>query len=361
MADADILEYKCPCCGGAIAFDTSTQKMKCPYCDTEFDLETLKSYDAELSKEKPAAESAAWDTGAQETLSEGVTGYVCNSCGAEIVGDANTAATNCPYCGNPVVLKQNFSGMLRPEAVIPFKLDKKAAKEALLRHYKGKKLLPRQFRDANHLDEIKGVYVPFWLCGCGVDVDARYLGERVRAWSDSSYNYTETSYYLVTRTGSVAFDNVPVDGSKKMPDDMMESLEPFDCAELKDFQTAYLAGFLADRYDVGAEESAARANERIRTSAEAAFAGTVKGYSVLTPDGGVFRFTDPKARYALLPVWLLNTTWNGKPYSFAMNGQTGKFVGNLPIDKKLLWMWMGIYTAAIGGGLFLIDLLIHLL
>ena len=43
----DILEYKCPCCGGAIAFDSRIQKMKCPYCDTEFDMETLRQFDEE--------------------------------------------------------------------------------------------------------------------------------------------------------------------------------------------------------------------------------------------------------------------------------------------------------------------------
>jgi len=360
MADTDIIEYKCPCCGGAIAFDTSTQKMKCPYCDTSFDLETLKSYDAQLSKEKEKS-GAEWDTGAQETMTDGVTGYVCKSCGAEIVGDANTAATTCPYCGNPVVLKENFTGMLRPEAVIPFRLDKKAAKEALLRHYKGKKLLPKVFSNQNHIDEIKGVYVPFWLCGCGVAADVRFKGEKVRTWSDSSYNYTETSYFMVTRSGTVAYDNVPVDGSQKMADDLMESLEPFDYAELKDFQTAYLAGFLADRYDVSAEDSAARANERIRNSAAAAFAGTVRGYAVLTPDGGTYDLSDAKARYALLPVWLLNTTWQGKKYTFAMNGETGKIVGDLPVDKGLWWKWFGIYAGAAGAAVFALQLLVHLL
>jgi len=53
------------------------------------------------------------------------------------------------------------------------------------------------------------------------------------------------------------------------------------------------------------------------------------------------------AKYALYPVWLLNTSWNGKKYTFAMNGQTGKLVGDLPMDKGAFWRWFaGLFAAA---------------
>ena len=125
-------EYKCPCCGGAIAFDSTLQKMKCPFCDTEFEMEALASYDAELQSEKN--DDMEWETAAggdwQEGETDGLRSYVCKSCGGEIVGDANLAATACPFCGNPVVMMGQFSGALKPDLVIPFKLDKKAAKAA---------------------------------------------------------------------------------------------------------------------------------------------------------------------------------------------------------------------------------------
>ena len=122
-------EYKCPCCGGAIAFDSGIQKMKCPYCDTEFDMETLASYDDGLNGKQ---DNMNWETSAggewQEGETDGLRSYVCKSCGGEIVGDENTAATACPFCGNPVVMMGQLSGELKPDFVIPFKLDKKAAK-----------------------------------------------------------------------------------------------------------------------------------------------------------------------------------------------------------------------------------------
>ena len=360
---AVLQEYKCPCCGGAIAFDSSLQKMKCPYCDTEFEMETLAGYDNEL-KNQPQ-EDMSWDTLAgnewQDDEATGLLTYVCKSCGGEIVGDETTAATSCPYCDNPVVMMGQFSGSLKPDYIIPFKVDKKAAKAALKQHYNDKKLLPKVFKDENHLDEIKGIYVPFWLFDADAEANVRYIATRVRAWSDRNYNYTETRYFALSRGGNIGFEKVPVDGSTKMPDDLMESIEPFYFNDAVDFQTAYLAGYLADKYDVDSAQSIDRANQRIKQSTESAFASTAQGYTTLTPEFTSVRLQNGKAKYALYPVWLLNTTWNGQKYTFAMNGQTGKFVGDLPLDKGAYKKWLFALTGVIGAVLFAASYLLWLL
>lgn len=345
---AELQEYKCPCCGGAIGFDSGIQKMKCPFCDTEFEMEALKGYDEDLKMDQE--DNMNWNsTPGQEWTEDEETGlrsYVCKSCGGEIVGDENLAATECPYCGNPVVMMNQFSGMLKPDMVIPFKLDKKAAKAKLLEHYKGKKLLPKSFVTDNHLEEIKGLYVPFWLFDAQADGTVRYKATNVTHWSDSDYDYTKTSYYSVVRGGDVSFVHIPIDGSEKMADDLMESVEPFNFDEACDFQTAYLAGYMADKYDVSAEDSIERANKRIKTSTEEAFASTVTGYDSVVPENSSINLTNGETKYALYPIWLLNSKFEGKTYTFAMNGQTGKFVGDLPIDKgrknMYFFKWFGI-------------------
>ena len=359
---SELFEYKCPCCGGAISFDSTVQRMKCPYCDTEFDVEALKKYDEELQKETEEDGGMEWKTKAggqwQEGEADGVHVYVCQSCGGEIVCDETTAAARCPYCDNPVVMKGQFSDDLKPDYVIPFKLDKNAAKQGFLNHLKGKKLLPKVFRDENHIDEIKGVYVPFWLFDADADADIRYKATRVKHWSDSDYTYTKTSYYAVYRGGRIGFQRVPVDGSSKMADELMESLEPYDFRDAVDFQTAYLAGYLADRYDVTEEQSVERANQRIRKSTEQAFASTVKGYATVVPEHTSIRLDNSRAKYALYPVWILNTTWKGNKYVFAMNGQTGKFVGNLPLDKSAYAKWAAGLTAIFTAAAFAVNWLI---
>ena len=154
---------------------------------------------------------------------------------------------------------------------------------------------------------------------------------------------------------------MPVDGSTKMDDALMESIEPYDFTGAVDFQTAYLAGFLADKYDVDSEQSIERANERIKKSTENAFASTVQGYSTVIPESTSIRLQNGKAKYALYPVWLLNTTWNGQRYTFAMNGQTGKFVGDLPLDKGAYRKWLFGLTSLIGAAVFAVSYLLWLL
>ena len=348
---AKMQEFKCPCCGGAIHFDSTIQKMKCPFCDTEFEMEALQGYDEALNQEQ--ADKMVWDTNAGEEWGEGETDglhtYQCQSCGGEIVGDESMAASACPYCGNPIVVTGQFQGALKPDYVIPFKLDKKAAKAGLLRHLRGKRLLPKVFKDQNHIDEIKGVYVPFWLFDTDADADIRYRATKVRSWSDKNYNYTETKFFMVNRSGSIGFTRVPVDGSTKMEDDLMESIEPFAMQDAIPFQTAYLAGYVADKYDVSAEDSIERANKRIRRSTEETFQQTVTGYDSVKVDNSSIQLHGGKAKYALFPVWLLSTSWRGENYLFAMNGQTGKFVGDLPVDKGAARKWMLGLTAALSA------------
>lgn len=357
---SDLFDYKCPSCGGAMEFDSKSQKMKCPYCDTEIAVEDMKSRDEELNGNQADTEanwsqpSNQWDDGETDNMSV----FVCNSCGGEIVGDENTAATSCPYCGNPVVMKERFKGQLKPDYVIPFKLDKKQAMEKYKQHIKGKFLLPKLFKSQNHIDEIKGVYVPFWLYDSNVKANATFLAENIRRWHDSNYDYTETSYFSVYREGTMSFANIPCDGSSRMDDDLMESIEPFDFSQAVPFKTAYLAGYLADKYDVDEKENEPRANKRILESTIDVLRDTFKGRftvvhnpvdkSINIPNDVINQgFAGPGAnmsvlsgniKYVLYPVWMLTSTYKGEKYTFAMNGQTGKFVGNLPTDKKKKWL-----------------------
>lgn len=351
-------EYKCPSCGGTVEFDSSTQKMKCPYCDSEFDIEALKQNEQSLGESEMQwnISSDEWKSGETGSLRS----YSCESCGAEILADETTGATTCPYCGNNVVMKDRFSGGLRPDFIIPFKLDKKAAKEGLMKHLTGKRLLPKVFKSQNHIDEIKGIYVPFWLFDADADASIKYDATTVRVWSDGDYEYTETNHYALHRAGSLGFEKIPVDSSSKIDNTLTEAIEPFNFNDLKPFEAAYLAGYLADKYDVKSDDCIVRANERIKSSAEEAFRKTATGYTSVTAKESYVDLRNGSAKYALLPVWVLNTTWQGKKYVFAMNGQTGKFIGDLPVDKGAAAKWTLGLTAAIGAASYGIAWLLWL-
>lgn len=360
---SDLLEYKCPCCGGALEFNSSIQKMKCPYCDTEFEVDAVRQFNEETAQQEP--DDLNWDTGSAQSWTDDELGsmrlYICNSCGGEILADENTGASACPFCGNPVVMSHNFSGNLKPDLIIPFRLDKKAAKEGLSKHLHGKWLLPKVFKQENHIDEIKGIYIPFWLFDTDASAHIRYHATKTRFWSDRKYDYTETRHYSVFRSGNIGFNQIPVDASVKIDNNLTESLEPYNTKEAVDFQTPYLAGYLADRYDVSAQECAQRANQRVKNAAEQAFRATVTHYDTVIPEATHIQLREGKTHYALFPVWLFSTTWKGKHYLFGMNGQTGKFVGDLPMDKGLFAKWLLGFTAAFSVLSYAAAWLIHIL
>ena len=347
----------CPACKTELTPDPNAKEAECPGCGAEFEVEALMAYAARKAEVKQ--DNMTWNTQAggqwQQGETDGLRVYSCKQCGGEIVADETTGATHCPYCGNPVVLSGHFAGALKPDLVIPFKVDKKAAIAALQNHYKGKRLLPKVFKDQNHIEEVKGLYVPVWLFDTDADAYVEYEATKTRTWHDSNYNYTETSHYAVIRGGGIGFENVPVDGSTKMDDTLMESIEPFDISGAVPFQAAYLPGYLADKYDVDAEASIGRANERIKHSTEDAFHATVVGYDTVTAMESSISLENGRARYALYPVWILNTQWNGRKFTFAINGQTGKIAGDLPMDKGLFWKYLLAVSGAVTAAAFAVS------
>lgn len=324
---SEIIQHKCPSCGGPLEFDAKSQKAKCPYCDSEFDATTFENVTAE-EKNVESVEMDNWSEDELEQLSQ----YNCESCGGNIYSDADTAATTCPYCNSPVILAGRLSGALKPNVVIPFKKTKEDAINGLNEHIKGKFLLKRSFKESNAIDEIKGIYVPFWLYDADVDAAVHYEGVIIHRWSTGDADYIQKEHYAVYRAGNMKFNHVPVDGSSKINKTLMESVEPYDYGTTVDFNAGYLSGYLADKYDVDKDAAYPRAKERITNGAVEELKSTISGYDELYPVDKNIDVEPTDVKYALYPLWLLSTSCEGKSFQFAMNGQTGKMVGNLPID-----------------------------
>lgn len=346
-----IKSYKCPCCGAPLVFSADTQGLSCESCGAELEIEALKQLD---EAERGGMNSSRYDWDKYEPRDFGgdsvdISSYSCPSCGAEVTGDESMGSTVCPYCGNSTIVKEQFAGGLKPDYIIPFSIDKKKAMAAFEAACQKAPFLPNEFKDKKKIQQMTGVYVPFWMFDCDCDAEIWYNAHRVHIWEDSRYRYTKTDFYKVVRAGSLGFANIPVDGSIKADDAYMEAVEPFDYSAAVDFDTAYLSGYLADRYDVTAEESIDRANERVKNSTERAFGDTVNGYASVVTERSNVSFSNGKIRYALLPVWMLNIKYKGENYKYAINGQTGKAAGIYPVDKGKQWRFFGIaYAVGLG-------------
>lgn len=341
--ESKVIEYKCPCCGAGLLFRGDSQQLTCEYCDNSFDLETVRAFNASESQE--TSEEFQWDQEPSERWSDAeesrLNVFICPSCGGEIMTEETTAASFCPYCDNPTIMPGRLSGGLKPDAIIPFRMSKEDAKEAFRKLCKGKPLLPGMFTQEQRIEKITGIYVPFWLYDCCGNFDGDYNATRIHTWADANYNYTRTEHFLLKRGARADFQGIPMDGSSKMDNTLMESIEPFDYSQLQNFDMAFLSGYLADKYDVPSDQGKQRVKERVENALDAQLQSSFLGYSTVVPTSRQLKIDHSKARYALMPVWIFNTRYRGKLYTFAMNGQTGRMTGSFPISPQKCAIWFG--------------------
>jgi len=325
------LEYKCPNCSAPLSFDPGQQRVACPNCGTVFENDALNAIAQD-------AKGGGFDWGdfkssfdCSERLNTKV--YQCQGCSALIEADENTAATKCPYCDSNVVLQDRIEGGLKPNAIIPFKKTKEEVPGLVADFYKNKKLLPNNFFGENVSEKVQGVYVPFWLFDANVIGQISMNSSRTSVHRQGDYQVSVTEHFRHERGGDMNFYKVPVDASTKFDDDLMDSIEPYNYSDLTEFSSSYLTGFLADRFDSDPEKEIPRAQDRMVNSAVSALESTVKGYGPCSLVSANMNVRRADVKYVFLPVYLFNCNYMGKLYRYAVNGQTGKVVGELPIDK----------------------------
>lgn len=345
--------YKCPNCASPLIYGGG--KMKCPACASEFEVEEIEARyasqtNADVDFDLPTQGYAAADVAQLQA-------YNCKTCGAELITESTTTATECPYCGSPTILPDRIDGGIRPELVVPFVITKEQAQEMFYGYFKGKALLPNIFKKDNQIAEMRKLFVPYWLFDCEAHGSVVYDAEKESSYTEGDEEVTEVEHYTVRRGGSMSFENIPVDGSVKMDDKITESLEPYDLTKAVAFTPAVLSGAMADHADVDADACEARAVNRATGSFKSALADTIDGYTSLSEKSSSVHVAGSKVTPVLLPVWLITTVKDGKTYTFAINGQTGRLTCNVPTAKGKAFLWGAVSFAGVLG---LTALILHL-
>ena len=348
--------YKCPNCASPLTYAGASGKMICAACDSQFDQEVIDALNAPedsgvVDFVTPTEKYSASDAAQMQS-------YHCKSCGAELVTEGTTTATECPYCGSPTILPDRIDGGIRPELVVPFVITKEQAQKTFEEYFKGKKLLPNIFKKDNHIAEMRKLYVPYWLFDCDAEGDVVYDAEKKHTNRDGEWEVTTTEHYIVRRAGSMHFENIPVDGSVKMDDKITESLEPYDLTKAVPFQPTVLSGAMADHADVDAEACEKRAVERVEKSVINSLRNTVSGFDSVSERRKSISSTGGKVSPVLMPVWLITTKKEDKVYTFAINGQTGKLTCDVPTDKGKAFLWgAGAFAGVFGLGALALHLM----
>jgi len=351
-------QLHCPYCNADLKFSPQSQNFTCEYCRSEFTEEQLKEFQQNLDDIPENDELTQDDINRQTEFEEENKLYSCPSCGAEIVSDANTAASFCYYCHNPVILKGRVEGKFAPAKVLPFSIDHDKAVDTFKTWAKSKIFIPRDLISNSQIEKMTGLYVPFWVANAATSTHVEATGTNYRHWTSGDYRYTERSTYKIERDLSVQYTGVPGDGSQKIEDALMEAIEPFDYTQAKPFEMAYLSGFFADKYDVEKEKMFPRIKERMFNNNRDIVNATIH-YQSVSGKRENNKIEKLSWQYMLLPVWFMTFNYKGKTWEYAINGQSGKIAGELPISMPKL-LFASILSATLAavaaffiGGFFL--------
>ncbi|MFV0559866.1 MAG: TFIIB-type zinc ribbon-containing protein [Enterococcus sp.] len=385
----DVLTHKCPNCGGALTFDPKDQKFHCPYCLSIFTEEEVTLYEEQQRKARmddtleqtttesnegpDSTEQESMDSSEEEqvdqttqsetTKEDALELFLCPSCGAEIATDATTAATYCYYCHNPVVLSGRLSGDFLPEKVLPFAIEKEEAVEKFLAWTKKKRFIPKAFFSKEQIDTLTGVYFPYWSVDAELSGELDATGTRLRVWRVGDIEYTETKQFAVKRKGNLSFKELVKNAlSKNTQQKMVESVQPFPIQQAVDFKSQYLSGFQAEKRDIEFIDLREPVVKELKEYSQNMLQQTATGYTTLTNVRSQISLDSEAEHYMLLPVWLVtyrSHESSKKIYYYAMNGQTGRTSGVLPVSYKRLGLaTAGIVAALLGvfllGGYFLL-------
>ena len=347
-----ITNYKCIGCSAPIAFNPKVGGFKCEYCGrtcTEQELQDFVAKTEEKWAEKHAHETH--DDGTE------VRQYHCPNCGAEVVCGDTTTASFCYYCHSPVIIESRLQGDFRPDKIIPFQIDQKQAVAKFAEWIAGKKLLPSDFTVENQKHNIVGMYLPYWDIDIDAEIDYHAVGliEHRRVRGDREEITTER--YAIDRGGSMHFPAIRALSFDKIDQNLINAINPFHFDGETAFNTGYLSGFQSERHTLSRETAEKNALIQAQNYGRSQLRASAECEQVIDEqDKSEYRVAG--VAYTLLPVYILNYPYHGKNYQFAINGQTGVAMGNLPTDT----MKVSIFAIVVGlivlilallGGIFL--------
>ena len=356
------MNYVCPNCNGPLRFNPDKQMFSCEYCLSDFTPEKIQQLNEQKEQKETRDEREVNRAAekAEQAKAQGVedsdeypVSYTCPSCGAEVVTTSTTAATTCFYCYNPVVLGGRLSGEFNPDKVIPFALTKDKAIERFLAMCGKKWFLPKGFAGKSQFEKLNGVYFPYWYADEQKTAHLTATGKKIRTWRSGNKEYTETRVYHVVRGGDVIINNVFERALKSEDRDMLQSVHPFDLTAAKPFAMSYLSGFQAEKRDLEKADVEPVIEQKMHQYAEQVLKNTMEGYDIIETESFNEKTDLSAYTYNLLPVWMVTYKFNGNIIPFAINGQTGKAYGQLPVDPKKL----GAFCAAVSVLIFVLGVL----
>jgi hypothetical protein len=343
----------CPSCGAQSRWDPAKQALVCPYCGTvspgnpEAEAGGIREIDLLQALRDLPEEARGWRAEKRSVR--------CRSCHAVSVFDPEQVGTNCSFCGSPeLVAYEDLQAPIRPESLLPFRVDAVRVRESIRKWLAGKWLAPGRLSRSAFVDTVSGVYLPYWTfdsavsCRWTADSGTYYWVSETFRGPDGKMQQRQvrrTRWRPAAGELSHFFDDELIPATHGIHPKLLGRIEPFPTGDLLPYDTAYLAGFVVEHYQVILPDAAERAAEVMHEKLTALCAAQVPGdtYRNLRVDAD---WTGRTFKHILVPVWLLTYRYAGKPFQLVANGVSGQLAGEYPKSPwKVALLVVGILAA----------------
>lgn len=360
MDQAAVAKTSFPCaqCGAKLEFQPGAATLKCPYCSHENAIEQTQTQVIENDFR------AMLDTLEAAAPREEHNTVKCDACAAEVDRPPNVTSFTCPFCGSNIVSQAVCKNLIKPGAVLPFKITRDQATAAFRKWASSRWFAPNALKSRTELRErLQGIYLPYWTYDC--KSLTRYEGKRGEHYYETQWvtvvvngksqrqprQVRRTRWYPAAGTVRNTFDDVLVSGGTTLPEKFVRALEPWDLKSVVDYKDDYLAGFQAQSYLVGLKEGFSAAGELMKPKIHMTIRQDIGGDEQMITRTDI-NYSDITFKHLLLPVWLSTYRFKDKPYRLFINARTGEVAGEHP------YSWVKISLTAFAA---LIVVLIILL
>ncbi|MBA2434296.1 MAG: hydrogenase maturation nickel metallochaperone HypA [Verrucomicrobiota bacterium] len=339
MADVTARQrFECPSCGGAAEWSPAKQALVCPFCGAVSPMQpstaaigAVQEHDLATALSAVPDSARGWETATRSVK--------CQSCQAISVFTPERVAQNCDFCGSPALVPyEQTKAPIRPESVLPFKVDQGKVRDQVHAWYRSRWFAPNRFKNRAFTDTIHGLYLPYWTFDAQVaaqwTAEAGYYYYTTETYRDSKGN-TQTRQVQHVRwqyaSGALDhfFDDELVPASRGVPADLLRGIEPFPTKDLAPYDAGYVSGWVVEQYQIDLVAAAQRSREAMDTELRRLCAAQIPGdtHRNLQVDAD---YSAQTFKHVLLPVWLLNYQYSGATYRIVANGVTGALAGKYP-------------------------------
>ncbi|HBX50762.1 MAG TPA: hypothetical protein DEH02_06785 [Bacteroidales bacterium] len=350
-------EIICRNCSAKLKFAPGTTSLKCEYCGAENEIEIKQ----EAIEEIDFVSFIETEFNKEEKVE--VATVRCNACGAETSMKENVVSDMCPFCGNPLVVKEGSTrSLLKPKSLLPFNIDPKKAQGLFQKWIGGLWFAPSGLKKyAQQTEKLTGIYIPYWTYDSNTSTS--YSGQRGDNYQTSeSYTTTDSSGNAKTETRTVtkvrwtyvsghvsnSFDDVLVVGSNSLPRKYADELEPWDLDKLLPFDEKFLSGFKTESYQVDVKQGFDYAKVKMDKVIESTIRTDIGG-DLQQISSKNTAYNDITFKHILLPLWISAYRYNQKVYRFMINARTGEVQGERPYSWIKITLAVLVGIAIIGG------------